>query len=114
LLGEETARRVQERMVTRPLARLRVKGKLQAIEVHTLHGAPCDLAAGEKEFVAAYRTGYAALVDRRYAEAVTALARARSLQPDDLSARRWHTEATTFLHTPPPPDWEPVISLDSK
>jgi len=114
LLGEETARRVQEAMVTRPLARLRVKGKLQAIEVHTLHGAVGTLPADEKEFVETYRAGYAALVERRYAEAVTALSRALALVPDDLSTRRWHTEATTFLSTPPPPDWEPVISLDSK
>lgn len=114
LLGEETARRVQGVMVTRPLARLRVKGKLQAIEVHTLHGATGTLPAAEMEFVAAYRAGYAALVDRRYAEAAAALARARSLQPDDLSTHRWHREAAAYIHTPPPPDWEPVISLDSK
>ncbi|HEX2862711.1 MAG TPA: adenylate/guanylate cyclase domain-containing protein [Lacunisphaera sp.] len=114
LLGEETARRVQQTMVTRPLARLRVKGKLQAIEVHTLHGAPGTLPAVEKEFVEAYRTGYTALVDRRFAEAVAALSRALALQPDDISTRRWHTQASTFTHTPPPPDWEPVISLDSK
>lgn len=114
LLGEETARRVQDGMVTRPLARLRVKGKLQAIEVHTLHGASGDLPAEEKEFVEAYRTGYTALVDRRFAVAAAALSRALALRPDDLSTRRWHTEASTFTHTPPPPEWEPVISLDSK
>ena len=101
-------------MVTRPLARLRVKGKLQAIEVHTLHGASGTLPADEKEFVEAYHAGYAALVDRRFAEAATALSRARSLRPDDLSSNRWHTEAASFIHTPPPLDWEPVISLDSK
>jgi hypothetical protein len=101
-------------MVTRPLARLRVKGKLQAIEVHTLHGIPGTLPTDEKEFVEAYRTGYTALVDRHFAEAATALSRALALQPDDLSTRRWHTAASTFIHTPPPSDWEPVISLDSK
>jgi adenylate cyclase len=114
LLGEETARRVQDTMITRPLARLRVKGKLQAIEVHTLHGAPGTLPADETEFVAAYRTGYNALVDRRFAEAATALTRALALRPDDLSTQRWHTAALSFLATAPSPDWEPVISLDSK
>ena len=114
LLGEETAKRVQAAMVTRPLAWLRVKGKLQAIEVHTLHGATGTLPAAEKEFVETYRAGYAALVDRRYAEAVAALSRAQALQPDDLSTQRWLTAATTFTSTPPPPDWEPIISLDSK
>ncbi len=114
LLGEETARRVQATMVTRPLARLRVKGKLQAIEVHALHGAVGTLPVAEKEFVDAYRAGYAALVERRFAEAAAALSRARALRPDDLSTHRWHAAATTFTSTPPPPDWEPIISLDSK
>ena len=114
LLGEETARRVQGTLLTRPLARLRVKGKLQAIEVHTLHGAPADLSPEEIEFVATYRTGYTAYVERRFAAAVPALSRALELRPGDYSARRLHTEALQFSHTPPPSTWEPVVSLDSK
>ena len=114
LLGEETARRVQTSMVTRPLARLRVKGKLQAIEVHTLHGAAGTLPDAEKEFVESYRAGYAALVERRYAEAVAALTHAQVLQPDDISTHHWHAEATNFTLSPPPLDWEPIISLESK
>jgi adenylate cyclase len=114
LLGEETAKRVQGTMVTRPLARLRVKGKLQAIEVHTLHGAPADLSADENEFVAAYRAGYTACVEHRFSDAVAALDRALALRPDDVSAQRWHTAASTFVTSPPPPDWEPILSLDSK
>jgi len=114
LLGEETARCVQGSMVTRPLARLRVKGKQQAIEVHALHGAAGTLPADEKEFVDTYCAGYAALVERRFASAVTAFSRARALRPDDLSTNRWLAEASAFTLTPPSPDWEPVISLDSK
>ncbi|MES1168135.1 MAG: adenylate/guanylate cyclase domain-containing protein, partial [Oleiharenicola lentus] len=114
LLGEETARRVQGTLLTRPLARLRVKGKLQAVEVHTLHGAPADLPPDEIEFVASYRTGYTAYVERRFAAAMPALSRALALRPDDYSTRRLHTEALQFSHTPPPSTWEPVVSLDSK
>ncbi|MDQ5981076.1 MAG: adenylate cyclase [Verrucomicrobiota bacterium] len=114
LLGEETARRVQSAMVTRPLARLRVKGKLQAIEVHTLHGAAGTLSADEKEFVETYRAGYTALCQRRFAEAAAALTRALAQRPADLTTRRWLLEATSLAQSPPPPDWEPVISLDSK
>lgn len=114
LLGAETARRVQETMATRPLARLRVKGKLQAIEVHTLHGAIGTLPPEEKEFVAAYRTGYTALIEHRFAPAAAAFTRALALRPDDPTTRRWRDEADAFIHTPPPSDWEPIISLDSK
>lgn len=114
LLGEETARRVQGAMETRPLARLRVKGKLQAIEVHTLHGAAGTLPADEKEFVETYRAGYTALCQRRFAEAAAAFSRALALRPGDLTTRRWQFEATSLAQTPPPSDWEPIVSLDSK
>jgi len=93
---------------------LRVKGKEQAIEVHTLHGAPGTLTAAENEFVAAYRTGYIACVEHRFADAVPALARALALRPDDLSTQRWHSAAVSFANSTPPPAWEPIVSLDSK
>lgn len=114
LLGEETARRVQGVLVTRPLARLRVKGKQSAVEVHTLHGAPADLSATERDFVAAYRTGYDAYVRREFAAAIESFDRAARLRPDDLTTARLHEECVRLLATPPPPDWEAVLTLDSK
>ncbi len=114
LIGEETARRVAGTLATRPLARLRVKGKEQAVEVHTLHGAPGELTAAEQEFLSAYLAGYAAHGRRDFAAATAALGRARQLQPADLTTVRLHEECVRFAHTPPPPDWEPVLILDSK
>ena len=114
LIGEETARRVQGVLVTRPLARLRVKGKKSAVEVHTLHGAPEDLSAAERDFVAAYREGYDAHVHREFAAALAAFDRAVRLQGGDLTTARLHEECARFLATPPPPDWEAVLTLDTK
>jgi len=45
---------------------------------------------------------------------VADLTRALALRPDDPSTQRWHTTAVAFTTTPPPPDWEPIVSLDSK
>jgi len=104
LIGDETARRVQGVLVTRPLARLRVKGKAQAVEVHTLHGTPEDLSAPERDFVAAYRAGYDAYVVRDFAGAVAALDRAAGLQPGDLTTRRLREDSAHLLASPPPPD----------
>ncbi len=114
LIGDETARRVQGALVTRPLARLRVKGKAQAVEVHTVHGVAADLSATEQEFVATYQTGYAAFVTRDFATAVTAFDRAHGLQPGDLTTERLREDSRRLLATPPPPDWEPILTLDSK
>ncbi|MEO6874989.1 MAG: adenylate/guanylate cyclase domain-containing protein, partial [Opitutaceae bacterium] len=114
LIGEETARRVQGVLATRPLARLRVKGKQEAIEVHTLLGEPGELTPGERDFLAAYRAGYDAYVNRRFAEAAAALAKAGEILPHDLTTQRLREESARYSQTPPPPEWEPILTLESK
>ena len=114
LIGEETARAVQGVLVTRPLARLRVKGKGEAVEVHTVLGLPEDLSAVQTEFLAAYRAGYDAYVNRRFAEAVPTLDRAEALLPGDLTTNRLREECARYSLTPPPADWEPILKLESK
>jgi len=114
LIGEETAKRVQGVLATRPLARLRVKGKAHAIEVHTLMGVPEELSATEREFLSAYRTGYDAYVSSRFSEAAAALRRADGIIAGDLTTGRLREECERFAITPPPAGWEPILTLDSK
>ncbi|MDI1337125.1 MAG: CHASE2 domain-containing protein [Lacunisphaera sp.] len=114
LLGNETARRAQGVFATRPLARLRVKGKLEAIEVHALVGITGTLSAQDEEFLAAYRAGYAAYVSGRFAEAAAALTRADGVAPGDLTTLRLREESLRYAQSPPPAGWEPVLTLDSK
>ena len=114
LIGDETARRVRGVLATRPLARLRVKGKKEAIEVHTVLGEPADLSPTEREFLAAYLAGYDAYVNRRFAEAAAALSKADEIMPHDLTTRRLREESEQYSLTPPPADWEPILTLESK
>ena len=114
LLGDETARRAQGVFATRPLALLRVKGKLEAIEVHALLGIPETLSAREREFLAAYRAGYDAYVNGRFAAAAAALARADDIMPGDLTTLRLREESVRYSQSPPPAGWEPVLTLESK
>jgi adenylate cyclase len=114
LIGHETARRVQSAIVTRPLARLRVKGKAQAIEVHTLHGLPSELSSTEREFIAAYRAGYDAYVAGRFVEGAAALQRADGIIAGDLTTTRLRDECERYSAQPPPAGWEPILTLESK
>jgi adenylate cyclase len=114
LLGPETARRVQGEFATRPLARLRVKGKEEAVDVHALHGRLGELVADERAFLQAYGEGYAALVAHRFADAAAAFTRAKGLRPGDLTTERWRHEALTRSRQPTPTDWQPLLALDSK
>ena len=114
LLGETTARAVAGRMATRPLTRLRVKGKQVAIEVHELVGAPAGLTPAERDFLAAYNAGYAHLAARRFAEAAADFGRALAARPADAVTREFSRQAQLFTRQPPAADWEPILTLASK
>ena len=109
-----TARAVAGRMATRPLTRLRVKGKLQAVEVHELVGAPADLTAEQRAFLDCYLPAYAAYGLRRFAEAAADFGRALALRPDDAVTAELLRLAGLYADEPPPPDWEPILILKSK
>ena len=114
LLGENTARAVAGRMATRPLTRLRVKGKLVAVEVHELVGRPEELTAGQRDFLEAYNAGYAGYVLRSFTEAATHFGRALELAPADAVTDELLRQAQRYATQPPPPDWEPILTLHSK
>jgi adenylate cyclase len=114
LLGETTARCVQERFATRPLTRLAVKGKHEAVEVHELVGLKGTLSDAQQAFLNAYNEGYGVLIARRFAEAADGFKRAQTLVPDDVMAKAWHEQADAYALQPPPPDWQPFLKLTSK
>ena len=114
LIGETTANRVQGRFATRPLTRLRVKGKHEAVEVHELVGAIGELTPDQQAFLAAYREGYTAACARRFADAAVAFGRALAVRPDDAPTRAWQAHSAAYAANPPPPDWQPLLELDSK
>lgn len=114
LLGETTARAVAGRMATRPLTRLQVKGKQEAVEVHELIGPPDSLDPAQRDFLAAYLPGYAHFTARRFAEAAADFGRALAARPDDDVTRELGRQAAAFARVPPPADWQPILTLKSK
>ncbi len=114
LIGQDTARQVRGVLATRPLARLRVKGKDEAVEVHTVLGTQEELSARQREFLTVYLAGYEAYVEGRFAEAAASFARADGIIAGDLTTARLRKESESYSINPPPPGWEPILTLDSK
>ncbi len=114
LLGPRTAALVGDALVTRPVARLKVKGKKQAVEVFELIGEPGEVDEAQRRFLGAYGAGYAAFCARRFAEARAAFGEAATLRPGDFLATRYGEEAGRLAATPPSADWEPILELHSK
>lgn len=114
LLGETTARLVADHLTTRPLTRLRVKGKQVAVEVHELVGEPGALTPAQRDFLAAYREGYAHFAARRFAAAEACFRRAAALRPGDAPTLELQSQAASYQLRPPGADWEPILTLETK
>ncbi len=114
LIGEETERRVRDQVVTRPIARLRVKGRQQAVQVHELIGWPSQLDDTRRAFLAAYGEGYARFMGKEFSAAAAAFARARTIVPADAMAVKYFDWATAMLEKPLPDDWQGIYQMEAK
>jgi adenylate cyclase len=114
LIGEETERRVRDQVVTRPIARLRVKGRQQALQVHELIDWPAKLDDTRRAFLAAYGEGYARFMGREFSAAAAAFGRARAIAPDDYMAGKYFDWATAMMEKPLPDDWQGIYHMEAK
>jgi len=114
LLGHSTALQVRDRFATRPLTRLQVKGKHEAIEVHELCGRLDSLTPETRAFLSDYESGYRDMEARRFEEALKAFSQARQSHPADKMTEAWHLQCSTYVLTAPPDNWIPLIKLTTK
>jgi adenylate cyclase len=114
LIGEDMERMARGGFVTRPMARLRVKGKLQPNQVHELICKTGDASAEELHFAAAYTAGYENYLKREFAAATEHFLRAKAMRPDDKMTQHYLDNLAEFEHQAPSPDWDGVLILKSK
>jgi class 3 adenylate cyclase len=114
MLGENTARALDGRFALRPLTRLRVKGKLTAVEVFELVGRTHELTPLQRDFLTAYGEGYAHFGGRRFTDAEIHFGRALAMVPSDDLTRELLEQSRELAAHPPPADWEPIVTLKSK
>jgi len=100
------------------LDRIRVKGKRRPVTIHALVGPP-ELAGdgGFERLAAAHAALLAAYRERRFEEALAALARCRVLDPAERMAgyyERMARRCEHYLESPPPADWDGVFEATEK
>lgn len=113
LIGEDTARMVAGQFVVRPIARLRVKGKLQPNQTYELICRTGEAPAEEQEFVSRYTTAYESFLRREFAAAREQFRKALELRPTDHMAQFYLDRATKFEYESLAPEWD-VLELKSK
>ena len=113
LISEATWTQVKERLATRELDLIRVRGKAQQtriFEVLGWHPIPADRAA----LVCLFESGLQAYRAGHWEEALRLFQRTLEIAPEDPPSRLYILRCKTFMKAPPPGHWDGTHNLEMK
>jgi len=114
LISGETLSRVQGRVVTREVDRIRVKGKTQPTRLFELVGLPGLVPEAQMQFLHVCQEASERYFHSDFKAALARLEEAIVLCPEDQPSRILRDRCRQYLQQPPPPDWDGVTTLRSK
>ena len=110
LIGENTAKIVENRFVLREIDMVRVKGRKQAVTIYELIAkSGTSLSPELEKAMAAYAQGLQAYRQRGWSEALELFNEALAVRPLDGPSRAMIGRCETYLKTPCPDDWDGVF-----
>lgn len=112
MVGAQTAERVKDAMVLRPLERVAVKGKDEAVLLYELVGRVGEVDDETLQAIEAYSNALDAYNAQDFEVAVEAFE--ALAVTGDRAAELMATQAREFLATPPPKDWNGAVAMTSK
>ncbi len=115
LIGENTARLVQNEFLLRKIDVVRVKGRAQCVDVFELvsengHAIP----KGQEEALRDYAAGYEAYCHQHWDEAMKLFERALEFWPDDGPSKTMSARSRMYKEAPPPDGWDCVYEPKTK
>ena len=114
LVGDETAKRISEAFVLRPIDFVAVKGKNQAILVHELVGAREDVSDATLEAVEVYAKALERYRERAFEEAAKLFDEAAKAFGNDRASERMAERSRAFIESPPPDEWDGRFTMKTK
>ena len=113
LLGEQTCAQVGAALVTRPLDRVRVKGKRETVMIHELL-CLAPASPGLAAFLEQFGWGLSAYQAQRWDEAVARFREADRLRGGDRPSQVYLARCQAVRQAPPGPEWDGVFEMKSK
>ena len=114
IIGELTARRLDNRFVVRELDRVKVKGKEDAVTIYELAGFRDRLEPQRIEILEIFTTGLDQYKNRDWKQAEETFRRVMKLSPEDGPSQLYLKRTLELISSPPPPEWECVTVFSTK
>jgi class 3 adenylate cyclase/CHASE2 domain-containing sensor protein len=113
LISENTWERVRDRIASRELDLIQVKGKDKPTRIFEVLGY-LPLSAETAQRTELFHQALHAYRARKFPAARELFARAAALSPDDAAARLYIERCEAFHRAPPPADWDGVYAMTTK
>ncbi|MFC1655129.1 adenylate/guanylate cyclase domain-containing protein, partial [Myxococcota bacterium] len=114
IIGPETKEALGDKMITRELDFIRVKGKEQPVTIYELVGRDRNVDAEFKGIIQQYHQGLQAYRQGEFTGARKVFTEILSKRPGDGPAAVYIERCDAYLSTPPPGDWDGVYIMTRK
>jgi adenylate cyclase len=110
IVSESTWEQVRDRVATRELDVIRVKGKAQPTRIFEVLGR-LPLSPDRAAMIQPFEAGLCAYETQRWEDAIQCFQQVLEVVPGDPPSRLYIQRCKSFLATPPPSDWDGVWTI---
>jgi adenylate cyclase len=110
IVSESTWEQVRDRVATRELDVIRVKGKAQPTRIFEVLGR-LPLSPDRAAMIQPFEAGLCAYETQRWEDAIQRFQQVLEVVPGDPPSRLYIQRCKSFLTTPPPSDWDGVWTI---
>lgn len=115
MIGESTYKEAKDRIITRQLDLLRVKGKTEPVKVYELLGVTEKGIPDDKmRVVELFNHGFEKYMQQDWQEAATLFEQALAINAKDGPSRRYVQRCNLYRQNPPDANWDGVFVMKSK
>lgn len=114
IIGESTARLLENDFILRELDVIQVLGQSKPVAIYELQGIVDGSASVLRELNELFADARQAYLNREFYEAITKFSLVVSRFPDDAASETYMKRAEEFLEIPPPAKWDGVYRMITK
>ncbi len=106
MISDVTLKACGDRLVTRPIDLVGVKGKDKKIMVHELLGIVGETSESTIKFCSGFKTAFAAYVKKDWSVGISLFQKLASENPEDKLSQIYVDRCTEYQQTPPDASWD--------
>jgi adenylate cyclase len=114
VVSESTVKESQDRFIVRPLEILRVKGKGEPVAIFELIAEREKVLERDRVMAQRFRQGINWYRERSFKKALSVFQEILTQSPEDGPSQLYRDRCIECLSSPPPEDWDGVLTLHTK